>query len=183
MPSDQDIHAALAANPLPANPWVRVTHDAILIKAGYTDTLQRLLRWVPKAHWRADIRSWSVPLAGAELIRAILPEVSRLAEAMQEEASGPSTDRALPDENPADAQARALFRDAARCLFGSDWQRDTARALARDEAALACWLAGQAVAEAPPDQLLAEMQGLMRQRALAIHHAADELARQMALRR
>jgi hypothetical protein len=182
MPHTDQIKAALAANPLPANPWVQVTDDAILIKAGYTETLQRMLRWVPKAHWRADIRSWSVPLAGAELIRSVLPEISRLAEAMQEEPSPPSADLPTPDESPADAQARTLFRDAARRLFGSDWQRDTARALRRDEAALACWLVGQGVAEAPPDQLLAEMLVLMRQRAFDIHRAADELAAQMAQR-
>jgi hypothetical protein len=182
MQSDDQVKAALAAHPFPANPWVQVTDDAVLIKAGYTETLQRMLRWVPKARWRADLRCWTVPLAGAELIRSILPEISRLAEAMQEEPSAPSVDKAVLSESPADAQARSLFRDAARLLFGSDWQRDTARALARDEAALACWLVGQGVAEAAPDQLLAEMLALMQQRAADIHAAAQALQSRIALR-
>jgi len=182
MRSDEQIKADLAAQPFPANPWVQVTDEAVLIKAGYTDTLERMLRWVPKARWRADLRCWTVPLAGAELIRAILPEISRLAEAMQEAPSGPSADQPAPNEKPSDAQARALFRDAARLLFGSDWQRDTARALGRDEAALACWLVGEGVAEAPPDQLLTEILALMQRRALDIVAAADVLAGRLAQR-
>ena len=107
--TEDDARAALAAHPLPANPWVTVGADAILIRAGYTDTLERLLRWVPKARWRADLRCWSVPLAGAELVRSVLPEISRLAEAMQEAPSAPSADQPGPQESPADAQALALF--------------------------------------------------------------------------
>jgi hypothetical protein len=172
MPSD-------APAPLPANPWVQATDEAILIKAGYSETLQRMLRWVPKARWRADLRCWSVPLSATEFIRSVLPEISRLAEAMQEEASAPSIDQPGPTEQPFEAKARSLFRDAARRLFGSDWQRDTARALGRDEAALACWMVGEGVAEAPPDQLLAEMLSLMRQRALSIAAAADTLEQRL----
>jgi len=175
MRSDDEARAALAAHPLPANPWVRVVDDAILIQAGYSETLQRMLRWVPKAQWQADRRCWRVPLAGAELIRSVLPEISRLAEAMQEAPSAPSADPPGPSESPQDAQSRAWFRDAARLLYGSDWQRDTARALGRDEAALACWLAGEGVAEAPPEQLLDEMLALMRQRSMEILKAADSL--------
>jgi hypothetical protein len=182
MPTDEQRKAALAANPFPVNPWVTVQGDAIHIKAGYTDTLERMLRWVPKARWRADLRCWTVPLSGAELIRSVLPEISRLAEAMQEDAPAPSRDEPVQAESPADAQARALFRDAARRLFGSDWQRDTARALGRDEASLACWLVGQGVAEAPPEQLLAEMLNLMRQRTVDIAAAADALANQITQR-
>lgn len=182
MRTDDEIQAALAAHPFPANPWVKVTDEAVLIQAGYTDTLERLLRWVPKARWRADLRCWHVPLAGAELVRAILPEISRLAEAMQEAPSAPSVDAPGPRESAADAQARTLFRDAARLLYGSDWQRDTARALGRDEAALACWLVGEGVAEAPPDLLLAEMLSLMQRRASEIVAAADVLAGRLAQR-
>ncbi|WP_290869748.1 hypothetical protein [Aquabacterium sp.] len=183
MRTDDEIRAALAARPFPANPWVRLTDEAVLIQAGYTDTLERLLRWVPKARWRADLRCWHVPLAGAELVRAILPEISRLAEAMQDMPSPPSADVPGPRESAAEAQARALFRDAARLLYGSDWQRDTARALGRDEAALACWLVGEGVAEAPPDQLLAEMLALMQRRATEIVAATDVLAGRLAQRR
>ena len=78
-----------------------------------------------------------------------------------------------------DESARKLFRDNARLLFGSDWQRETARALKRDEAALAGWLIGQGVMEAPPAELLGEMLGLMRRRVVDIAAAADTLERQL----
>lgn len=180
MPSDERARAAVAANAFPANPWVQISDDAIIIKAGYSETLQRLLRWVPQARWRADLRCWSVPLAGVELVRSVLPEISRLAEAMQETPCAPSAAQTGAGEAPADAGARTWFRDAARLLFGSDWQRETARALGRDEAALACWLVGEGVAEAAPDQLLAEMLVLMRRRAAEIGSAADTLAERIA---
>lgn len=191
MSSDANAKAALRAHPFPANAWVTVGEDAIHIRAGYSETLQRMLRWVPNARWQAERRGWVIPLAGAELVRSVLPEISRLAEAMEEEArpvaqaaaaaavpgAGGSADAAA---DPTDTQARTLFRDAARHLYGSDWQRDTARALQRDEAALACWLAGEGVAEAPPAQLLAEMLALMRRRAAAMLRAADALEQAIA---
>lgn len=182
MTSDEQAHAALVAKPFPSNPWVQITEHAIFIKTGYSETLQRMLRWVPKAQWRSDLRCWSVPLAGAELLRSVLPEISRLAEAMQETPCVPSANPATPGDAASDAQARAWFRDAARLLFGSDWQRDTARALHRDEAALACWLVGEGVVEAVPAQLLEEMLQLMRQRAADISAAAAVLADQLAPR-
>lgn len=179
MRTDDEARAALVAHPFPANRWVRVVDDAIVIQAGYSETLQRMLRWVPQARWRADLRCWQVPLAGAELVRSVLPEISRLAEAMEEEAvlpaEPPQTAATGVTNTPETDQARTWFRDAARLLYGSDWQRETARALGRDEAALACWLVGEGVAEAPPDQLLAEMLALMRSRAKAVLHAADRL--------
>lgn len=165
----------LDARPLPDNPWVRRDGDWLLIRAGYNEAMQRLLRWVPGAGWQATRRAWTVPLTGAELVRSVLPELSRLAEAMDEAPPPPSADRARPDETEAEAAARRGFRDAARLLYGSDWLRETARALQRDEAALGCWLAGEGVAEAPPAQLLHEMQALMRRRAAAILAAAATL--------
>ena len=178
--SDQDAKAQLAAYPFPANPWVQVRDDDIIIKAGYSETLQRMLRWVPNARWRADLRCWSVPLAGAELVRSVLPEISRLAEAMQESPKLSALDTTYEGEAPLDAYARGWFRDAARLLFGSDWQRETARALNRDEAALACWIVGEGVAEAAPEQLLEELLRLMRSRASDIDNAADALAQKIA---
>lgn len=177
MRTDDDARAALAAQPFPANRWVRVVGDAIVIQAGYSETLQRMLRWVPQARWRADLRCWHVPLAGAELVRSVLPEISRLAEAMEEDAvPQAAADEPHVDATPLNADpARTWFRDAARLLYGSDWQRETARALGRDEAALACWLVGEGVAEAPAEQLLAEMLALMRRRAKAVLQAADRL--------
>lgn len=176
MRSDDEARALLAERPFPPNPWVTVTDDAVLIRAGYNEAMQRMLRWVPKARWRADLRCWHVPLAGAELVRSVLPELSRLAEAMQEERSAESRPQPAAGESEAEARARAWFRDAARLLYGSDWQRETARALGRDEAALACWLVGEGVAEAPPEQLLDEMLALMRRRSAEIAAAADALA-------
>ena len=189
------LRAALAANPFPQNPWVHVTDDGIIIKAGYSDTLHRMLRWVPKVQWIPEKRHWKVPLAGAELIRSVLPEITRLAEATHEDFGVPaaSTVRESPADQHVDTSAlsdsvsakplfdsgaseRDLFRNAARFLFGTDWQRDTARALGRDEPALACWLVGERVVEDDPLVLLNEMLSLMRQRAAAITAAADQLA-------
>lgn len=178
MPSDEQARSLLAEHPFPANPWVKVTDDAILIRAGYNEAMQRMLRWVPKTRWRADLRCWSVPLSGAELVRSVLPEISRLAEAMQETPCPAQEPEPAPDTAD-DVGARTLFRDAARLLYGSDWQRETARALGREEAALARWLVGEAVAEAPPAQLLAEILVLMRRRATDIRIAADVLERTM----
>jgi len=175
MRSIDDARARLAANPLPDNPWVEATEDAILIKTGYTETIEHMLRWVPKARYSGKRRCWVVPLTGLELVRKVLPELSRLAEAMQE---APSTPEALGagGTGPLDAaQARRLFRDCARQLYGSDWQRETARALGRDESALACWVVGEEVLEASPETLLGELLALMRRRARDIALAADAL--------
>ncbi len=196
MLSDDEARVQLAARPFPDNPWVRVTDEAIVIRAGYNEAMQRMLRWVPQARWRRDLRCWWVPLGGVELVRSVLPELSRLAEAMQEEAgtllaarqapSKASTRAQAPDAALAAAShgvtglnedtARHEFREAARLLYGADWQRETARALNRDEAALACWIVGEGVAEAPADQLLNEILALMRRRADDIRRAADALA-------
>lgn len=177
MLSEEEARARLAAHPLPPNPWVYATDKAIVIKAEYTDTIERMLRWVPNTRWSAKLRCWLVPLRGAELVRSVLPELCRLAEAMQ---GSPAPERPEPATagNPGsldDAQARKWFRDCARVLYGSDWQRETARALGRDEAALACWLIGEGVVEAPPAQLLTEMLALMRRRVGDIAAAADTL--------
>jgi hypothetical protein len=187
MLSDDEARTALATHPFPANPWVQVTDEAVLIKAGYNEAMQRMLRWVPQARWRRDMRCWWVPLNGIELVRSVLPEVSRLAEAMQEETGTALAARAHtgPEHRhvgdaeaqgaSTDAHARFAFWDAARMLYGSDWQRETAHALGRDEAALACWLVGQGVTEAPAKQLLDEMLTLMRRRAADILAAAEVL--------
>lgn len=191
MTEDDSVRAALAANPFPPNPWVQLSDDGIVIRAGYSETLQRMLRWVPKVKWVPEKRHWWVPLSGAELIRSVLPEISRLAEATHEEFGTPiaPTRETLPaekGETPSGAPSkpifdpgaseRDLFRNAARFLFGTDWQRDTARALGRDEATLACWLVGEKVVEDDPRVLLTEMLALMHRRAAAIGAAADQLA-------
>lgn len=183
MLTDEEALSRLATHPLPANPWVYATDRAIIIKAEYTDTIERMLRWAPKTRWSARHRCWIVPLSGLELVRSILPELSRLAEAMQTQpmAAEVAGSTALPlDAIAADEAARQIFRDNARLLYGSDWQRETARALDRNEAALASWLVGLGVMEAPPAVLLGEMLALMRQRVLDIAAAADTLERQLA---
>lgn len=183
MLTDEEALARLAIHPLPANPWVYATDRAIIIKAEYTDTIERLLRWVPKTRWSARHRCWIVPLSGLELVRSILPELSRLAEAMQAQPMAAEVDGSttLPlDAMASDETARQLFRDNARLLYGSDWQRETARALDRNEAALAGWLVGLGVIEAPPAVLLGEMLALMRRRVVDIAAAADMLERQLA---
>lgn len=183
MLTDEEALSRLATHPLPANPWVYATDRAIIIKAEYTDTIERLLRWAPKTRWSARHRCWIVPLSGLELVRSILPELSRLAEAMQAQPMAAEVDGSttLPlDAMATDETARQLFRDNARLLYGSDWQHETARALDRNEAALASWLVGLGVIEAPPAVLLGEMLALMGRRVLDIAAAADTLERQLA---
>ncbi len=68
-----------------STPYVSVTAQGIVIASGYSEALARLLRWVPKATWRPDKRAWLVPLAGADAVRSVLPEIIRLAEAATEE--------------------------------------------------------------------------------------------------
>jgi hypothetical protein len=159
--------AALAANPLPQSPFLEVIGDTIVIRSGFSEQLLQILRWVPKVEWRPDKRYWTVPLTALESVRAVLPEVLRLAELTQ-----PQEHR---DDTVESGSPQKLFQAAARLLFGTDWQRDTARTLGRDEVALARWMAGEASLE-DADALLAEMLGLMRRRADEIRLAADRFA-------
>jgi len=183
MKSDEKARASLAANPFPPSPWLEVTEDVIIIKCGFSEQLLQLLRWVPNVQWRPEKRYWTVPIRGAEAVRTILPEVLRLSEATQDrkaKPAAPGETASTAPSNPLFAAPEAvanlstpdLFKAAARLLFGTDWQRDTANALKRDEAALARWLAGDTELEDAPT-LLAEMQALMRQRAEEIGKAAD----------
>src|SRR5258708_10872729 len=82
--TEDEARAALAANPLPQTPWVTVEADGIAINTGFSEALMRLLRWVPQAKYRPDKRRWHVPFAGANAIRSVLPEITRLADAAQE---------------------------------------------------------------------------------------------------
>jgi hypothetical protein len=174
MTTTEKARAALAANPFPPSPFVEVTDDAIIIKSGFSEQLLQLLRWVPNVQWRPERRCWTVPISGAATVRAALPEILRLAEATQQ----PRPNRAAaPQGVDQDEQLSApdLFRKAARLIFGGDWQRDCARALNRDEAALAGWLAGDHELE-DPRALLDDMLALMRRRAVEIAAEADRLA-------
>jgi hypothetical protein len=192
MKSDEKARAALAANPFPPSPWLEVTDDVIIIKCGFSEQLLQLLRWVPNVQWRPEKRYWTVPLRGAEAVRSILPEILRLSEATQDRKAKSSADDAIgtnaasPLLSAPDAVGNLptpdLFKAAARLLFGTDWQRDTARALQRDEAALARWLAGDKDLE-DASVLLKEMLDLMRRRADEIAKAAEHFAAALDKRR
>lgn len=171
MSQEENARAKLAADPLPESRYLKVSDDVIFIRCGYSEQLLQLLRWVPKLEWRPDLRGWTVPITAAETLRGILPEVLRLAEAMEEpEARGPAA-----AEIDKAASAEELFKSAARLLFGSDWQRETARALGRDETALARFLLGERALE-DPGQLYADMLALMHRRAGEIAAAAERFA-------
>lgn len=168
MISIEKARAALAAHPLPENPWLEVTDEAILIKAGFSEQLLQLLRWVPKIEWRPDKRHWVVPLSGAETIRSVLPEITRLAELTQ---PGKGRSGITPDIQ----SDEELFRNAARLLFGAEWQREIASALGRNETELARWLLGE-VLFGDTEALLQDMLALMRQRAARIEEEAERFA-------
>jgi hypothetical protein len=161
--------AALAEKPLPSSPYLEVIGDVIVIKSGFSEQLLQVLRWVPKVEWRPERRCFTVPLTGLEAVRAVLPEILRLAELTQP--------RKVDSQRAPEAAStpREMFQAAARLLYGTDWQRDTARALGRDEVALARWMAGEET-QADVDALLAEMLALMRRRAEEIVRAAERLA-------
>lgn len=85
-------------------------------------------------------------------------------------------------DTPGPAQplsAEEMFKSAARLLFGSDWQREAARALGRDETVLARFLLGERASE-DGEQLYADMLALMRRRAAEISEAADRFAATLA---
>lgn len=178
MSKKEKARAKLAADPLPASPYLQVHANHILVKCGFSEPMQQLLGRVPKVEWQPELRCWNVPITAAETLRSILPEVLQLAEATQEmEADKTATtapDAALPTED--------LFKAAARLLFGSDWQRETARALGRDETALARFLLGEHTLE-DADRLYADMLALMQRRTAEIAVAADRFAAALALRR
>jgi hypothetical protein len=166
---------AKTAEPLPASPYLQVNEERILIKCGFSEQLLQLLRWVPKLEWRPDLRGWTVPISAIETLRAVLPEVLRLAEATEE----PNARQAPASELDNAQSAEDLFKAAARLLFGSDWQRETARALGRDETTLARFLLGERSLE-DADQLYADMLALMQRRASDIAAAADRFAQALA---
>jgi len=184
MKSDEQARAALEANPFPPSPWLEITDTLIIIKCGFSEQLLQILRWVPNVQWRPEKRYWTVPIRSAESVRSILPEILRLSEATQDRKAKGAPDGETPaPANPlfaspdivANLTTPDLFKAAARLLFGTDWQRDTANALKRDEAALARWLVGDTQLE-DAATLLAEMQALMRRRAEEISQAADRFA-------
>jgi hypothetical protein len=171
MSKEERARTKLAADPLPESPYLQVGEELILVKCGFSEQLLQLLRWIPKLEWRPDLRGWTLPISSAETLRSVLPEVLRLAEATEEIASRlPAASAPEAATSPED-----LFKSAARLLFGSDWQRETARALGRDETGLARFLLGERALE-DAGQLYADMLALMRRRAAEIAAAADRFA-------
>jgi hypothetical protein len=185
MKSDEQARIALEANPFPTSPWLEITDTLIIIKCGFSEQLLQILRWVPNVQWRPEKRYWTVPIRSAESVRGILPEILRLSEATQDRKAKPAesgNESSVPDnplfaspDSVANLPTPDLFKAAARLLFGTDWQRDTANALKRDETTLARWLVGDTQLE-DAATLLAEMQALMRRRAEEISQAADRFA-------
>lgn len=159
--SEQKSREALARNPLPDLPWIRIEDDGIVIVTGYSEALHRLLRWVPKAQWRVSQRCWLVPFSGAEAVRAVLPEITRLAEAARE----------LEDAAPRDTRARLAAKDpmealteAAALLYGPDWDSSLATATISD---------GQ----------VADLAAELRRKAAALLQAAERLEAVLGSRR
>ncbi len=109
-----------------------VTAQGIIIASGYSEALARLLRWVPKATWRPDKRAWLVPLAGADALRSVLPEITRLAEAANEESR---------EETQGTANARIAF--------GKDWLAMLSQAASRGSEDIAALMRSASSASDP----------------------------------
>lgn len=159
MPSDASneakARADLAANPFPETPLVTVTSEGIIIATGFSEALHRLLRWVPKARWRATERSWLVPFSGAEAVRAVLPEIARLADAARDldEPAGSA---------PQGADRHRILEEAAKLLYGEDWRA----ALLRDNPAAS---AGDGLMD------MADLAARLRRKAESMTRAAERL--------
>jgi hypothetical protein len=161
---------ALAANPFPEVPWVRIRDDGIAIVTGYSEALHRLLRWVPNARWRQSDRCWIVPFSGAEAVRAVLPEITRLAEAAQE-LDDPASPR-VASETAARPDLLPRFIEAAALLHGPDWRLALQRETAGDR--IADWIDGRSVPDVA-DPLLTDLAAKLRQKAAALTRAAEQL--------
>jgi hypothetical protein len=168
--TEQKAREALAANPFPEVPWIRIRDDGIALSTGYSEALHRLLRWVPNARWRQSDRCWIVPFSGAEAVRAVLPEITRLAEAARELDDPVSPRRA--SETPARPDLLPCVIEAAALLHGPDW-----RAALRQEATgdrITDWIDGRSVPDAA-DPLLVDLAARLRQKAALLTRAAERL--------
>ncbi|HEY5225506.1 MAG TPA: hypothetical protein VIJ06_01820 [Methylovirgula sp.] len=162
-------------DPLPASPYLEVGEAQILIKCRFSEPVQHLLRSIPDLQWRPDLGGWTLPVSAIETLRPLVPEALRLIEASE----APGAPHAAAMEPDPEKSREDLFKAAARLLFGSDWQRQAARALGRDETALARFLLGERTHE-DADLLYADMLALMLQRAADIVSAADRFAQVLA---
>jgi hypothetical protein len=176
--TDDEARAELVANPLPQTPWVTVEADGIAINTGFSEALLRLLRWVPQAKYRPDKRRWHVPFAGANAIRSVLPEITRLADAAQELDETQVAERraaeAASGDAPHTSEAHRRLAEAARLLYGTEWTAPLARAAKLDPAFVAGWVNGSVPIDASYG-VFKDLIGLMRQRAAEVEAAADGL--------
>jgi|GEM_PF-7005218 len=101
---------ALAFDPLPESPWVRVTAAAILVETPYAPALVHMLRGLGGS-WCETLRAWRLPFRSAERLRAVLPELDRLATDAQAEAE---KRKAELEALRAKAQARREERERER---------------------------------------------------------------------
>jgi hypothetical protein len=162
--SEQEAREAFDRNPFPDLPWIRIRDDGIAFATGYSEALHRLLRWVPKAEWRARERVWLVPFTGAQAVRAVLPEITRLADAARE-LDEPTPPAAAPD-------LRAAFIEAATLLHGADWR--AVMAAEHNDDRITDWIEGRSM-PALEDPLLADLAARLRRKAVALIKAADRL--------
>jgi hypothetical protein len=171
--ADHRAREALAANPFPKTPLVEIGENAILIKTGYSEALNRLLRWVPKAKFRSDQRVWTIPFAGAEAVRAVLPEIIRLAEASQDLEAAEARQRQRLNSGQ-QISAFEHFAEAAELLHGRDWQNIMPDALGLDAGLIGGFLADPARLAAG-DEVFTKLLRLMRGKAAELITLADEL--------
>lgn len=174
--AEQDAREALALRPFPQTPWVKVADEGIIIVTGYSEALNRLLRWMPKAKWRANQRSWLVPFSSAEAVRAVLPEIIRLADAAQELDEPAARDgEAGPAIGAAD-RLETSFAEAAKLLFGADWRTSLAREF--NDSSLADGRSPE-----PDNPVFAEVVMRLRRKAQALEQAAVRLEKNLRLAR
>ena len=138
----------------------------------------RLLRWVPQAKYRPDKRRWHVPFAGANAIRSVLPEITRLADAAQELDDTQIAERRAIDAAGGDvphlSEAHERLATAARLLYGSEWTAPFAREAKLDPAFVAGWVNGSVPIDASYGAFK-DLVALMRRHAAEIESAADGL--------
>ncbi|ACB94771.1 hypothetical protein [Beijerinckia indica] len=175
--SEAKAHAALMANPFPPSPWISIGPDGIIIATGYSEALNRLLRWVPKAKWRPDKRCWLVPFSGAEAMRAVLPEITRLADATQELAEAEA--RHFAGEQPPFAH----LTEAAERLYGSDWPQKLAEETGLGAGRVTEWRQANAESLTAHDPIFSELIRRMRKKAADLITGADRLEEWQAARR
>lgn len=173
--SETEIRAknALAANPYPETPLVEIGADGIMIKTGYSEALHRLLRWVPHAKFRSDRRIWLIPFSGAEAVRAVLPEIIRLAEASEDLNAAEARQR----DRKASYLERAPIENliaAAKLLYGEDWQNPLIKNLDIAPELMTGILADPAKLAAG-DKLFSKLVRLMRSRAAELISEAETL--------